>query len=218
MLNYAQKHEKGLFFLFFLIFCQKLPKNGNFFIFGGQFSIYTHPLYLWPTFYSCGLVHQVWNVQICLKTWKRLVFLIFLDFFTKIAQKWQFFSFSVFNFFSHTSSLSVTYFFTVVDRFISFEMFDYVQKYEKGSIFLYFLIFCKKVSKNGNFFLFWWSIFFSHTPSLSVTYFFTVLDWFIRFEMLKYAQKYEKGWFKRVQDCWVCQNTTKELNSNTAMK
>ena len=37
--------------------------------------------------------------------------------------------------------------------------------------------------------------FFSHTPSLSVTYFFTVLDWFISFEMLKYAQKYEKGSF-----------------------
>ena len=92
---------------------------------------------------------------------------------TKIAQKWQFFSFLVV-FFSYTPSLSVTYFFTVLNWFIRFEMVKYAQKYEKGLFFLFFLIFCQKLPTIGHFFHFQWSIFFSHTPSISVTYFFTV--------------------------------------------
>ena len=119
----------------------------------------------------------------------------FSCFLHKIAQKWQFFSFSVVNFFSYAPSLSVTYFFTVMDCFIRFKMFDYAQKYKKGSFFLFFLIFCQKLPKNGNFFYFLWSIFFSYTPPLSVTYFFTVVDCFIRFKMFDYAQIYKKGSF-----------------------
>ena len=99
-------------------------------------------------------------------------------------------------FFSHTpSSLYVTYFLTVVDCFIRFKMFNYALKYEKSSFFLFFLIFCQKLPKNGHFFHFHWSIFFSHIPSLSLTYFFTVMDCFIRFKMFDYALKYEKSSF-----------------------
>ena len=112
---------------------------------------------------------------------KARFFLFFLIFCQKLPKNGHFFHIRFSIFFSYTPSLSVTYFFTVVDCFIRFKMFDYALKYEKSSFFLFFLIFCQKLPKNGHFFHFRWSIFFSYTPSLSVTYFFTVLDCFIRF-------------------------------------
>ena len=65
----------------------------------------------------------------------------------------------------------------------------------KKACFSYFSwFFLQKLPKNYHYFHFRWSI-FSHTPFLSVIYFFTVVDWFIKFEMLNNAEKYEKGLF-----------------------
>ena len=107
-----KKYEKGSFFLFFLIFCQKLPKNGIFFHIRWSIFFDTHPHYPWPTFL------QFWTGSSGLKC-------------------------------------------------------SNMHKNRKKARFSYFSwFFAKKLPKNGNIFHFRWSIFFSHTPSLSVTYFF----------------------------------------------
>ena len=111
-LKYAQNMNKARFSYFSWFFSKNCSKLTIFFIFGAQF-FFTHTSTISDLlFYSCGLVHHVWNAQICTKIWITLVFLIFLDFLPKIAQKRQFFIFGGQFFFTHTLTILNLFFYS----------------------------------------------------------------------------------------------------------
>ena len=126
---------------------------------------------------------------------KKAHFFIFLDFLQKIANNCHFIHFRGSIFFLTHPQYLWPILFTVLDCFIRFKMFDYAQKYKKGSCFLFFLIFLPK----EDFFSFLVINFFSHTPSISMIYFFlhflTVLSGLKCSIMLKNMKKDRFSYF-----------------------
>ena len=165
MFDYAQKYEKARFSNFSWFFAKNCPKMA-FFSFSVVNFLFTHTLSICDIlFYSCGLVLQVWNAQICLKTWKRLAFLFFLFFWQKLPKICHFFHFRWSIFLTHTLSICDLLFYScgLVHQVWNSQL---CSKIWKGLFFLFFLIFCQKLPKNGNFFIFGGQFFFTHTLTI----------------------------------------------------
>ena len=153
-----------LVFLIFLDFCQKMPKNCHFFIFGGQFFFHTHLHYLWPTFLKFWTVSSGLKYSNMHTNMNKTSFSNFSWFCAENCPKMTiFFIFGGQFFYTHPHYLLPT----ILQLWIGSSGLkcSNMLKYIKKANFSWF--FCQKWPKNGNFLIFVGQYFFlTHPPYL----------------------------------------------------
>ena len=152
MFDYAQKYEKGSFFLFFLIFLPKIAQNGPFFSFL-VVNFFSHTPLLSVIYFLLQFltVSSGLKFSIMLKNMKKARFSYFSWF---ICQKGPFLHFQWSVFFLTNPHYLWSTFFAVFDCFIRLKLFDYAQKYKKKANCSYFTWFFAKNCQKLSFFSF----------------------------------------------------------------